>query len=269
MRAGRTLLAAALLGALASAVAHAGPASARDLLRRSGLEAQLTAVEGAVRVAILERLRGESDPRRLARVADAARRAFAGERLRTAVLRRLAGLDRRSARAARAFLDSPAGRRVTRAEVAASEPERLAADEDAGGAGEPELPARRRALLERLERACAGGRTRLELDRRLSAAMLAGALAARPGLAPIVPPGDDSGRAPQHAGLLDAYREAAWLDDARVYREVTDEDLARYVEFAESPAGARYQAAVRTAFLAALEEAGRLFGELLAGERAA
>ena len=263
----RALTAAALL-AFVPAAAAAGQGAARELLRRSGLEAQLTQVEGAVRVAILEHARGESDPRRVAGVTDAARRAFASERLRATVVRRLAALDRASARAALAFLRSAAGRRATRAEVAASEPEALAAEDDSRSGTVPALSAARRDLIARLERASAGGQARLELDVRLSSAMLEGALAARPELAAVAPRAERSG-SEAHAAQLEAYREAARRDDARVYRELTDEELACYVEFAESPAGRRYQAAVRAALLAALEEAGRLFGELLVGERAA
>ena len=264
----RGIAPAALIAGLLAAPSLAGEGTARELLRRSGLDAQLTMVEGAVRVAILERLRGEGDPERVERVTAAARRAFAPEQLRATVLQELARLDRRSARAALSFLGSGPGRRVTRAEVAAAEPDLLAAEE-AGSRPETTLTPRRRALLERLERACAGGSTRLELDRRLSAAMRAGVLAARPGLAPIVAPGGELGLASGGGGVLEHYREAARDDDARVYRGLADEDLERYVDFAESPAGARYQAAVRASFLAALEQAARRFGELLAGERAA
>jgi hypothetical protein len=263
----RALAASALL-ALVPGAALAGPGAARELLRRSGLEAQLTQVEGAVRVAILEHARGESDARRVGRALDAARRAFASERLRATVARHLATLDRTSARAALAFLRSPAGRRATRAEVAASEPEALAAEEDSRFGAGPPLSAARSELIARLERASGGGQARLELDLRLATAMLEGALLARPELAAAVPRLERTGSEVQ-AAQLEAYREAARREDARVYRELTDEELARYVEFAESPAGRRYQAAVRSALLAALEEAGRQFGELLAGERAA
>lgn len=268
MRSVRPLLAAVLL-ALAPATALAVEGATRELLRRSGLEAQLTQVEGAVRVAMLERLRGETDPRRVARLMDAAARAFAGGRLRATVERRLAALDRRSARAALAFLRSPAGRRTTRAEVAAFEPDVLAAARADEMASEEALSAHRRALLARLERAFGAGETRLALDLRLSAAMLEGALAARPELAAVAPAADAGELEGRRAELLAGYREAARRDDARAYRGLSDADLGRYVEFAESAAGRHYQAAVDAALIAALEEAGRVFGELLAGERAA
>lgn len=264
--------AARLAGRIALlALAAAGGARAEDrvgeLLRRSGLDAQLTQVAGAVRVALLEREHGADDPRRVGRVLATADRAFAVERLRAGVRAALARLEAADVEAALVFLDSPAGRRITRAEVAASEPERLDRPAPGGEDAVGRLGSRRRALLERLERASAGSETRLELDLRLSVAVLDGVRLARPELP--APRPEEARRLfeARRGEILRIYRTEALGDSAAVYRPVSNGDLVRYVRFAESAAGRRYLRAVSAALLAALEQAGREFGELLAGER--
>ena len=272
MRGRRLPLAA--LGAMAALAVLAGVVPARGadaidrLLRRSGLEAQLAAAPDEVRAVLLERVAGESDPGRVRDVLEVARRAFSPARLRASVRRDLGRLDGPTRATALAFLSSRSGARVTRAEVTAAGGQAAARQEGSAETLARSLPAERQRLLERLELAAAEAERRIELDERLSAAVVEGVRRARPELAPP-PAARADGGLPVAAGLVETYRRAAVVDAAWVYREVPDADLERYVEFVESGPGRRFQAAVAAAVLAALEEAARTFGELLAGERSA
>lgn len=218
-----------------------------------------------MRAELLERAAGQSDPRRVHAVLAVAARAFAPARLRASVRRDLARLDARTRAAALAFLASRSGARVTRAEVAASTGQEAARAEGAAAEEAAALAPARRSLLERLERAAGEGERRLELDARLSAALVQGVRRARPELAP--PPEPAPGGATPAAEVVESYRRAALADAARIYRAVPDADLERYLGFLESPAGRAFQGAVAAAVLRALEDAARSFGELLAGER--
>jgi hypothetical protein len=248
-------------------VAH-GAGSLDRLLRRSGLDAQLATVPDEVRAVLLERTARPTDPARVHELLAVAARAFAPARLRESVRRDLARLDRPTRAAALAFLSSASGARVTRAEIAAATGQQAAREERQGAELARALPPGRRLLLEQLERAADEAERRLELDRRLSAALVEGVRRARPELA-MRTGADGPASRPASAELVEAYRRAAVADAAWTYRNVSDEDLQRYAGFLASPRGRDYQKAVAAAVLSAFEAAARRFGELLAGERSA
>lgn len=201
------------------------------------------------------------------RAATAMRSAFAtaygADRLRPAVARVLADtLSEEDARAALAWLTTDLGRRITSLEEAAAErapPERT--DEIAAA-----LPPARRALFVRLSSALHAGEVAATVLINMTWGLARGAEIASPGSARQA---DDIRAALEgsRARIVAQVERQMVGVNAVTYASLTDEEIERYIAFAESPAGGRYHAATSIALERALSDASIEAGRILASSR--
>ncbi|HXZ49993.1 MAG TPA: hypothetical protein VEG27_13300 [Usitatibacter sp.] len=265
-----SLACASLTAAAADPSAHGR--RIEELMHKSGLWVQVGQFQAQVKEGVADyRRQAQAGSGRaaltdeeFARVVAAIGFAFAPDRLRTSVAREMAAaLSVEDEDAALAWLSSDLGQRITRLE------------EESGASGaarrfEEESP----AVLAKLSP------ERLDKCRRLAESARAGEAAARIVIdmsAAILYGAAVTGKLPG-AELLDSLRrefearrpqlEREYADQAirayaYNYRALSDEDLERYVAFAESPAGRRYHGASQAALDAALTRASLEMGERL------
>jgi hypothetical protein len=231
----------------------AGPSEAEKaafdrLLERSGLRVQLESLSAGVRVQFLRgrgRLTGQ-DRLTIDRIVS---EHFAADALYARIRREFARrLDGPKLAKALEWYDSPLGRRITGLELAAlvssGEPD---ANLDAGRPS-----SRRLALLQRLDAGGAASETTGEITmtivRSLSRAFQ-----------PVVP---TAARGQLEAQLtqtrnraLEQIRRACLATMAFAYRELSDGELDRYVQFVESEAGQWHMGVMNSSLLTAIDAA--------------
>jgi uncharacterized protein DUF2059 len=236
------------------------------LYQRSGLEAQLRSVPGQFEQGLAD-YRGKVPDETIAALADAGKKSFAPDALRGEIVQALAGrLTAAEIRQTLAWLEGPVGARVTRAEenaAASMTPEAMQAffQSERGKPADP----RRETLIAGLIEATRAVEIGASFIEAISLGMAAGMDATQPAekrigaaglrerLRAAVPP--QKLRADVGAMLPPMYRY--------IYRGVSNEDLAAYVEFNRSPLGARYNEAVTGALAGAMTRASVRVGETL------
>lgn len=234
-------------------------AQAAELLALSGLEAQLESLPPQVLQGI------EASPLKLesdlgGKLAALVQREYAPERVRREIVSRLSSeIDADRAARSIAWLRSPAGVRLRRAEEAASTPEALADMEAfarrlALSGPSPE----RLALANRIE--AASESTELVLDTifstALAVALTLGATSERPATAEEIMAEFEAPRAQMRSQI----RETVLISYLYTYRELTDPELGAYAAFLESDPGRWYSRALSRAFLGALTGSARRLG---------
>ncbi len=229
----------------------------RALLRANQTELELAAWQPAVQ-SLVDALGDSLEPARAQTVRTAVRRAYGSQRLFDRVSTGLMDdWDPEAARAHFAFLDSSVGRKLLRARLLRREPktaERFA--EWSRGYSLSHHPRARIELLQRLDRGLLTSRGAVLVNR----ALVDGALAA------LV----DNTSGAEAAGFR-SLRERAAREESRMYpvvaddllrwqlfayESLSDEDLARYAEFAESQASQWYVVASARALRMAANGAG-------------
>lgn len=274
----RAMLCCALLVLGATgAQAQTDAATAEQLMRRSGLWNQLEGVAPQIRAGIVAQAAEATqdvDPAELERLGLAADAAFAAERLRDAVRVVMAArIDPAQLPALRAWYDSDTGRRFSALEDAASQRK--------GGDGEVVLreaialvramPAERRATLARMVVALQAVESFANMTVNTTIAVELGAR--RASAAEVIARRQEiqSQILRERPQWLERLASLAMLSLAHVYAAASDDELARYVAFLETPAGRHYNDLSMAALDMALIEAGRAFGRAIAApaERAA
>ncbi|MDV7212742.1 DUF2059 domain-containing protein [Azotobacter beijerinckii] len=150
-----------------------------------------------------------------------------------------------------AFFESPLGRKIVAAELAATRSEQLA--RNAKGLPRMQAEATRRLLIRHLAQAIPAGEAGAELS-------LALAGVAADSLSQMVPGFGLFGGGDQTLGMLDNQRQRIRAEIERdldntlmyVYRELSDPELEEFAGFAQSPAGQAYYQAALAALRAAL-----------------
>ncbi len=259
----------ALLAAWAfagSARAQISEAQAEQLMKVSGGWAQIASMAPAMKQALREGLMrpgGDVDDATKQRILAAAEQSFDAAPMRAAARRTLAeGVRADYVPELLAWFASETGRRITRAEEAASADGSRAATEDRMRAGVAVLQAatpERRALLSRVVEATRAGPT--GADFIVNLALVTQTSMAR--LNPKVQAPDEAklraeldGQRPQ---LMRAFEAMALAGFALAYRELPDESLAAYATFMSGAAGDHFTDLSARAFEAALLSA---FGSL-------
>lgn len=261
--------------ALASAAAQVDAARIDELLRLSGLWEEAVAARDQIKAGAGEAWKQQASPGRpgfgaaeRARFDAAIDKAFAPDAMRGAIaaeMRKL--LSGEDADAVLAWLSSDLGKRLTRLEEEGSRVEESArAREEADKIVAALAPARLR-LLERLLDALGADERNFEVARNMAMAMVYAMTA-------MQPQGDPEGAAEAVRARLEAQRgammqqnhEVALASTARAYRDVSDEDLDRYVEFNRTPAAKRFNDATLKGFQRALVQGSLELGRHLGRE---
>lgn len=265
----RAMLCCALLALLhGGTFAQTDAATAEQLMRRSGLWNQLEGVAPQIRAGIVAQaaeVEQGVDPAEVERLGQAADAAFAAGRLRDAVRVILtARIDPAQLPALRAWYDSDIGRRFSALEDAAS---RRSSDGEAVLREAIELvramPAERRATLARMVIALQAVESFANMTVNTTIAVELGAR--RASAAEVIARRREiqSQILRERPQWLERLASLALLSLAHVYAAASDDELARYVAFLETPAGRHYNDLSMAALDMALIEAGRTFGRAI------
>ena len=261
----RLIVAATLLASTLAAATPPTPAAVDELMHKSGMWRQLADV-AALFVQGVDKAAAQQAPADQATAA-AMRSAFlvayGPDRLRPAVARELAlVLSAEELDAALQWLASDTGVGITKLEEDAAAADAAQDRSDIADALAAGLAPERRARYQRLARAMHSGEVGALMMINMTYGLAQGMRAATPG---------SPGRDPEEMrAALEAVRpQLVAVSEKRglatmaiTYATLPDADLDRYIAFAESPAGGRYNAAATIALDKALTagatEAGRL-----------
>jgi hypothetical protein len=239
-----------------------------EFLHQSGLWAQLGQIEPGVQLGISQsdsELRQLGDEQ-LAKLRDAASAAYGADRLRKAMRSELASaLSKSDAEEALQFLSTDLGKRVTALEEAAARPADSDHIEAIATQAAAALPSSRKELIERMVKATrfvevAAG---IVINQQIGVMRGYAFYAGRP----------DSSTRDDVKAQMNAYREQMIgalgprlsAQAAVIYGPLSDQDLAQYVSFLESPMGQTISnvtsAAIDKVLAAAAFELGRRIGD--------
>ncbi|HEY2818643.1 MAG TPA: hypothetical protein VGK44_16110 [Casimicrobiaceae bacterium] len=230
-----------LFGHAASALA-VSDAQADEFMRKSGLWQQLAEVESGVQQGITQsdtELRRLNDEQ-LQRLRDAARAAYGAERLRAAMRAELASsLPAIETEQALQFLATDLGKRVTQLEEAAAAPENSDHIEIIATDAAAALDPARKQLIERMVKATrvAEVAASIVINQQMGVMRGFAVYAGHP----------DSASKDDEKAQLNKYRDQMiallgprmLAHSAVIYGPLSDDDLAKYVAFLESPAGVK------------------------------
>jgi hypothetical protein len=267
------------IAAFAVAAAETGERQIDELMRKSGLWEQVGQLQAQMKAGSDdERERAKAagsvdlGDRDYARLMAAMNEVYAPDRMRAAVSRELAAtLSVADEKEVLVWLSTDLGRRITRLEERQGEVEQFQKTEEEGPKVLAGLPKERVDKLRRLGEAIRIGDSTATMVINMGIATAYGAASAMPGGAD-----EDALRAlrsrfeSQRPMIAAAMTERAILAYAYAYRELKDEELDRYIEFSETPAGRRYNdaaaQALDKALLQASLELGRKLGDLVRKE---
>jgi hypothetical protein len=226
---------------------EATSAAVDELLEVSALRAHLDAIAGGIRAQLQTGGLGARDRALVERIAA---RHFDAEML-YARLRVEVGRNVETGRldAALAWYRSPLGRRITRHEVAAI----------AGGrAGAPVPSEARIELVQRLDERGGASETALDVAMALARSLARAAEPLRPAHLRLTPDQLEDRLARARTEALAPIRITCLGNMLFAYRELSDDELAEYVRFVESPAGQWYAATLNQALVDAASVAAEL-----------
>ena len=233
-----------------TAIAGVPDAQADAFMRTSGLWQQLAQIEAGVQQGIMQsdaELRRLNDEQ-LDRLRDAAHAAYGAERLRKSMRTELvASLPAAETEQALQFLATDLGKRVTALEEAAATPQNSDRIETIADDAFAALPAPRKDLIERMVKATRVAEVAASIIINQQLGVMRG-FAVYAGHADSTPPDDAKSRMNRYRDQLIASlgpRMAA--QSAVVYGPLSEDDLSKYVEFLESPAGRETSNAVSAA----------------------
>ncbi len=229
------------------------------LIARSGVTGEIEELARQFEAAILGSA-SDFDPKQVARMREAVAQAFAADKIRGAIRVSFQEIPREDFEVVARWYASPLGARIQEVEEKASGPEGQARLQDAGAQGELAkiVGAERLKRIEGLDHA-QGTTEAIFLWLQHTTGSVARIKLLLWGVDPAVA-ADKTEKIAQMKPML---RRGSLLAQASAYRELTDEELDRYLAYSESPAGRRWHAA-RTAaldriFTAGMKEvAGRL-----------
>jgi hypothetical protein len=275
----RALLAILLFWSVNAALAAEAPRRTEELMRLSGLWTQVGAMQAQVRAGIEEASR-QAPPgdgigtEELRILMTRASEAYAPERLRPAVAAELAArMTAEDEESVLEWLRSDLGRRFTGLEERSSEVEFQQRIEREAAAYAAALPEARLERIRRFEKSARAGEGATDMTINTAVGIAYGVLLA-------TPRGDPALLGPlrkriesQRPAMAETMKQRMIEALAFIYKDVSDADLDRYAQFAESPAGRRYHDASGKALAVALVKAaiemGEQFGRGLAEPRRA
>ena len=260
--------------ALAAGAAELEAAQVDELIRKSGLWEEAASARDQIKAGARESWKQESSSGNpamsaadVARFEAAADKAFAPEAMRRSIaldMRKL--LSKEDAEAVLAWLTSELGARLTQLEEQASRAEEAMRTLPAAREAVAALAPERKRRLERLLDAVGADEHNFEVAANMSSAMVFA-------MSAMQPQGDPEGAAEavrkkleaQRAPMTAYYHQMALASAAGAYRDVSDADLDRYIEFNRTPAAKRFNDASIQGFQRALVqgclELGRFLGK--------
>lgn len=247
-----------------------------ELMRESGLWAQVGQFEGLMKLGVRNAAAqaqpgaGKLDAKQHAQLERAIEIAFAPDAVRQSVAADLARLvSVEDEVELLGWLRSDLGRRITRLEEEGTEPAAVERAMHESPALLAAASAQRRSLYDRLATATKAGKSGADMELHLMSGVAYGVVAASRFPDARVLEKIAKGFEAQRAALEDAMLRQTLGQYAYIYQQVSDADLERYIEVVESPAGMRFTDATIAAVDRALKrgaiEVGERFGAELPG----
>lgn len=229
---------------------EAEKAALDTLLERSGLRVQLESLSAGVRVQFLRgsRLSGQ-DRLTIDRIVS---ERFAAEALYARIrLEFERSLDRTKLAKALEWYDAPLGRRITGLELAA-----LVSSGDSDANLDTERPSPRRVvLLQRLDASGAASETTVDITMAIVRSLTRAFQPVLPAAARLSGRQLEAELTQTRNRALEQIRRACLLAMLSAYRELSDGELDRYVQFVESEAGQWHMSVMNSTLLAAIDAA--------------
>lgn len=262
----RAGLAALLFAASGAALAQVSDTVALSVMQETGLWKQLEGIATQMSAGMVSALandpRSNAEPVESERVARMAEDAFAADHLREISKRVLSeSLSPSDLPTLRAWYRSPLGLSITRLEETAALDDRdpdLITREDAELLAS--LTATRRALIAELSIVTRAAESTTDTTIETSVAIETSAAAARPEVKHRSEREIRAALNSQRAAMLQTNEKAAQGSFARTYQSISDADFAKYIAFARTPAGRRYNDLTTRALNAAMVDAASQFG---------
>lgn len=220
-----------------------------NLLERSGLRVQLESLSAGVRVQFLGgRLSGQD---RLA-IDRMVSERFAAEALYARIrLEFERSLDGAKLAKALEWYDSPLGRRITGLELAAL----VSTGEPDASPDAERVSLRRVALLQRLDAGGAASETTVDITMAIVRSLTRSFQPVLPAVARLSSRQLETELAQTRNRALEQIRRACLLTMLFAYREISDGELDRYVQFVESDAGQWHMSMMNSTLLTAVDAA--------------
>ena len=244
----------------------ADPRSVETLMIKSGLDKQLEQVGPMVQAGMIQQNQGAShalSPEEMNALSNLTGRAFDAKALREKVQKHIqANLSETDIQAALSWLRSPLGEKITKLEEDASTPAAYAemqnmAGKLAGNAGRVELA---RKLDNAVKATEAGVAVALNIQTAMIAALTSGAAPEkRPTMENI-----EKEVIKNRGQIQSAIEQSTLLSFLYTYRSLSDAELGKYLDFANSVSGKKYHAVTSEAVNAAVTNSARVLGGLIA-----
>ncbi len=265
------LVAALSAGLCMAAGKKADPRSIDTLMIKSGLNKQLAQIAPMVQAGMTQQNQGPNalPPKDLDELNDLTARAFDAKALTENVRKHIqANLSETDVQAALSWLGSPLGEKITKLEEDASTPEAYAemqkmAEKLTGNAGRVEL-------AKKLDRAVKATEMGVAVALNTQTAMIA---ALTSGIAPEKRPtmeGIEKEVLKSKGRIQSAVEQSTLLTFLYTYKSLSDAEIGKYIDFANSDSGKKYHAVTAEGVSAAMTDAARDLGKLIAqsaGER--
>lgn len=247
-----------------------------ELYVKSGMEEQLAQLPSVLRDAFDRSLQEDEQTRNLPKNVQSTLRAsiataFAPEALKKTIVGELGEkLPINDIEEVLKWLDSPLGMKCTRLEEAAGTPEGQADMQKYAARLQSSPPSAERLKIQReLDTATKNTESAVDVAIQTQLAVALAMMATLP--AEQQRSLDDLSREMEklRPTIESSVRSETFLSDLYTYRSLTDAEIRQYIDFAKSPAGAKYHtvsiAAFKRAFLESSVKWGKLIGEVIKG----
>ncbi len=241
-----------------------------ELMHVSGLWEQLPQFETMVREGFAEAMakNHERADDAAAKVLEAVAAAYSGDRLRATVRRELAtALTAEDVAGIVAWLGTDLGVRITALEGRAGEPEQQALLKAEAPKLLADTPPARVEQIQELLRALRWGESMASILIHTSEGITRGLAVEDPAAAAAALAQLQATMGAQRAAMAQALEKESVATFVFIYRNLTEPELAGYLEFIESPLGQHYQAATLAAIDKTLAEAAESLGRMLAATK--
>lgn len=259
-----TVLAALLIGWGSASAGEKAPAPRiEELMHKSGLWRQIEQIEPLLQASLVQELgnRSKEEEAELWPLRMAMAKAYAADNLRAEVKSQLSqSLGQRDVDNVLAWLSTDLGQRLTALEEKSGEVSEYSQRQENAERVLQSLQPQRIQLIRRFTKAIRIGEASASMAINTTVGITHGASLVSPHMKASEVKELKRMLGEHKAKLTQMYEEQSVMQFATIYRSVSDDDLKKYIAFAESAAGRRYHAATIKAMDIALTKAATEMG---------
>jgi len=260
-----TVLAAILIGWGNACAGEKAPLPrVEELMHKSGLWRQIEQIEPLLQANLVQEMgkAGKEEESELWPLRMAMAKAYAADSLRDEVKNQLSlSLGQRDVESVLAWLSTDLGQRLTALEEKSGEVSEYSQRQENAEDVMRSLPPQRIQLIKRFTKAIRIGEASASMAINTTVGITHGASLVSPHMKASEVKEIKRMLGEHKAKLTQMYEEQSVMQFAAIYQSVSDQDLKKYIAFAESPAGRRYHAATIKAMDIALTKAATEMGK--------